>query len=423
MFSKITRKGISYQTVNERNNAKMFPEMLVVKGEKMMRQYMMISFLSTFFALATLNADNVGWRRDGSGKFQQVTPPTEWSASKNIVWKTPLPSWSNASPIIVGKRIFICAEPDILLCLSSENGRILWEKKNSYNTVLPSMSGKSFPKTHGVDGYSSPTPVSDGKYVCAMFGMGILVCYDMKGKLQWAKHFETPNQHKWGYCSTPLLYDGKLILHMKDVVALDIKTGKQLWKTASLSPKWGSPVAFQIGKAKAVVTAAGEVIYISNGKLIHKIFRGLTYNAPIVNGDTVYMIQNGGQAYKITKNSSKRLWSTKPAKDRYYASPIYHEGIIYAVTQKGVFSAIDADSGEVIYSEKLKIGRTVYPSIVLAGDLLFVSSDNGKTAVLKTGRKFQQLSLNSLEKFRCSPWFQGKHLYIRGMKHMYCIGK
>ena len=392
-------------------------------GVKMTKQSIGLVFLSAFFSLATLNADNVGWRRDGSGKFPKEKPPTKWSASENIVWKTPLPSWSNASPIIVGKRIFICAEPDILLCLSLKNGKILWEKKNSYAKVLPALADKSLPKTHGVDGYSSPTPVSDGKYVCAMFGMGTLVCYDMKGKLKWAKHFETPNQSNWGYCTTPLLYDGKLILHLKDVIALDIKTGKQLWKTTSWKQKWGSPIAFKIGKTNAVVTAAGEILDISDGKIIHKTFDNLTYNAPIANEDIIYMIQNGGQAYKISKNSAKRLWKTTPVRDRYYASPVYHNEIIYAVTQKGVFSAIDAKSGEVIYSEKLKIGRTVYPSIVLAGDLLFVSSDNGKTAVLKSGRKFKQVSFNSLEKFRCSPWFQDGHVYIRGMKHMYCIGK
>ena len=379
-------------------------------------------FSGIFLIISTLNAESVGWRNDGSGKFPKAKPATEWSSSKNIIWKTALPDWSNASPILVGKRLFICSEPDVLLCLSADKGRILWQQKNSYKKVLPSMANKSFPKTHGVDGYSSPTPVSDGKYVCAMFGMGILVCYDMNGKLQWAKHFETPNQNNWGYCTTPLLYDGKLILHLKDVIALDLKTGKQIWKTKSGKPKWGSPIAFKIGNTKAVVTAAGEILDITNGKLIHKTFNNLTYNAPIANRDTLYFIQNGGQAYKISKNSAKRLWTTKLPKDRYYSSPVYHAGIIYAVTQNGILSAIDAKSGEVIYSEKLKIKRTVYPSIALAGNLLFVSSDNGNTAVVKVGRKFKQVSFNSLEKFRGSPLFSGKRFYIRGMKNMYCIG-
>ena len=379
--------------------------------------------LALFLSIPTLNAENTGWRNDGSGKFPNAKPVTEWSSSKNVIWKTPLPDWSNASPILVGKRLFICSEPDVLLSLSADKGRILWQKKNSFEKVLPSMANKSFPKTHGVDGYSSPTPVSDGKYVCAMFGMGILVCYDMNGKLQWAKYLETPNPNNWGYCTTPLLYDGKLILHMKDVIALDVKTGKQLWKTKTGRPKWGSPIAFKVGKTKAVVTAAGEILDIANGKIIHKTFHNLAYNAPIANGDTLYFIQNGGQAYKISKNSAERLWTTKPPKERYYASPVYHDGIIYAVTQKGLLSAIDAKTGEVIYSEKLKINRTVYPSIALAGNLLFVSSDNGNTAVVKAGRKFKQLSFNSLEKFRGSPLFSRKRFYIRGMKKMYCIGK
>lgn len=381
-----------------------------------MRELIGIIGILTFTVL-TLNAENVGWRRDGSGCFKNTTPPTEWSTTKNILWKTSLPDWSNASPIIVGKRIFICSEPDVLLCLSSKNGRVLWKGENN------SESATSLPRTHKVDGYSTPTPVSDGKYVCAIFGMGTLVCYDMQGKPQWTKQMPLPNQRNWGYCTTPLLVDGKLILHLNDIVALDVQTGKELWTTPATSIKWGSPVLMTISDLKAVVTASGDIIDVSNGKRLHKIYSGLTYNAPIVVADTVYMIQNGGQAFKITKDTIQKLWTTRPKKDRYYASPLYNDGIIYAVTQKGDFSAIDAKSGELIYSKKLDIGRTVYPSIALAGGLLFVSSDNGKTAVLKPGPIFKQVSLNRLEKFRCSPWFQDDKIYIRGMKHMYCIGK
>ena len=375
------------------------------------------------FTVLGLNAENVGWRRDGSGRFQNANPPTEWSTTKNVVWKTPLPDWSNASPIIVGKRIFICSEPNELLCLSSKDGRILWRKKNSYEKILPSESTRSLPRTHKVDGYTSPTPVSDGKYVCAIFGMGTLVCYDMKGKLQWTKQMPTPNRRNWGYCTTPLLVDGRLILHMKDIIALDVKTGKKLWATPATSLKWGSPVLMAIGDVKAVVTASGDILDVSSGKRLHKIYSGLTYNAPIVEGNKIYMIQNGGKAFEISGGTAKKLWTTRPKKDRYYASPLFHDGIIYAVTQKGNFSAIDAKLGELIYSKKLNIGRTVYPSIALAGGLLFVSSDNGKTAVVKPGPLFKKISLNKLEKFRCSPWFQGDKIYIRGMKHMYCIGK
>ena len=64
-------------------------------------------------------ADTVGWRHDGTGKFMDATPPTSWSREKNVVWKTAMPGPSNASPVLSGGRIFVCSEPDILLCLDN----------------------------------------------------------------------------------------------------------------------------------------------------------------------------------------------------------------------------------------------------------------------------------------------------------------
>jgi len=61
---------------------------------------------------------SVGWRGNGTGVYPDAQPPVKWSAMENIIWKTPLPGKSNASPILVGDRIFICSEPSTLLCVS-----------------------------------------------------------------------------------------------------------------------------------------------------------------------------------------------------------------------------------------------------------------------------------------------------------------
>jgi hypothetical protein len=74
-----------------------------------------------------------GWRNDGSGRFESVTGgPTEWGPEKNIRWKTPLPHRSNASPILVAGRLYVCAEPDELVCVAADTGRVLWRQATSY---------------------------------------------------------------------------------------------------------------------------------------------------------------------------------------------------------------------------------------------------------------------------------------------------
>ena len=48
--------------------------------------------------------DIVGWRTDSTGKYPSANPPTVWAKDKGIVWKTPLPSWSHATPVLAGAQ-------------------------------------------------------------------------------------------------------------------------------------------------------------------------------------------------------------------------------------------------------------------------------------------------------------------------------
>lgn len=76
----------------------------------------------------------IGWRGDGSGRYPGATPPTAWErqtngagyTTKGIVWMTPLPNASAASPVIVGDRIFVTSEVFDLVCLDKQTGRVLW---------------------------------------------------------------------------------------------------------------------------------------------------------------------------------------------------------------------------------------------------------------------------------------------------------
>ncbi len=61
-------------------------------------------------------APPVGWRTDWTGKYPTASPPIKWSAKSNIVWKTPMPGWGNATPVIVGDRLFVCSEPSTIVC-------------------------------------------------------------------------------------------------------------------------------------------------------------------------------------------------------------------------------------------------------------------------------------------------------------------
>lgn len=443
----------------------------------------------------------VGWRTDGTGKYPQATPPEEWAADKNVVWSTPIvngdkPAWSCASPVIVGERIFITAEPDTLMCLSAKDGSILWQHANGYkelatpeevpdidplnaqlaelrkkigqlwwqgNKVKTELKDKpedaelkakledlqkqaaaaqeqmkplmekwyALPKTYEINGFSTPTPVSDGKNVWALFNHGVAACYDLDGNLIWRKFFEKP-QNEYGHSSSPVMADGKLIFHILNLHAVDPLTGNVVWKVR-LPEAWGTPVLGRIGDTEIIATSKGNIVRARDGRVLAEKLAHMEYGNPIIADGNVYFIENGIKdhfaiAYKLPAEVTdaafvpEKLWQTDVKADRYYSSPLLHDGLIYGVTQAGVLSAVDAATGQVAWEQTLNEKPTFYPSITLAGKLLYVSNDRGTTIVIQPGRTCQEVKRLTLEGFRSSPVFAGNRVYIRGLTKLWCLG-
>jgi hypothetical protein len=82
----------------------------------------------------------VGWRNDGTGRFPDARPPTEWSSDKNVLWKVELPGHSYAAPIVVGENLFVVSDPAELLCVRRSDGKVLWRK--SLSDVKAPAGGK-----------------------------------------------------------------------------------------------------------------------------------------------------------------------------------------------------------------------------------------------------------------------------------------
>lgn len=453
----------------------------------------LIAIILTTFILSSLAqaASTTGWRDDGSGKFIKAQPPTAWSTTANVVWKTKLPDWSNANPTLVNDLIFIGVEPCTIMCLSATDGKIKWQHSNMYSDIvspqerdnyidgqkqfdnisneinplrkeertfrnslkkdqgnaelekkLADVRGKikvlnnkrkpfdkySLPNCHNATGYSTPTPVSDGKSVFVLFGNGVAARYDLKGKRYWARDIGRPS-HSWGHSASPLLIDNTLIIHMgREVMGLNPQTGETKWKTSDKS-KWGTPATAKIGNSSVIITTNGDIIRVSDGMKIGGGVGDMPYTSPLAEDGIIYVAdQNGAQATKLPTTMSdsiklETVWTMTPKKARYYASPVCHNGILYVINHSGWLSTIDIKTGELIYEQKLNLRATVYTSVTLAGDKLYVSGEKGRTVVFATGRTYKELAQNDLEPFRSNPVFRGSKMFIRGNEYMWCIGK
>jgi outer membrane protein assembly factor BamB len=377
-----------------------------------------------------------GWRGDATGRYPATTPPLVWSTTNNVVWNTRLPNFSNATPLLIGKRLLVCSDPATLMCLDVDSGRILWQKENGYEQVLSPVQLEqarqvytnlnALPKTHNVTGFTSPSPVTDGHRVYVLFGNGVAASYELDGTLVWARLVER-STHQWGQSASPLLVGKTMLVHVLKMTALDVATGKTLWATESPAT-WGTSVAARIGSLDVVITPKGDILSLTDGEKLASAVAKLDYCAPVVEGNRVFFIENGGKAIRLPDVVSKplkveTLWQTRPAADRYYASPVFYKDRLYAVNQKGAFSTIDAATGLVLSETKLELGGTFYPSVTLAGHTLFVSSDKGVTAVFDLDEGGKEVARNGLEPFRSSPVFDGHRLYIRSLAGVYCIGR
>ena len=394
---------------------------------------------------------------NGSGVSADAKPPTIWSDSQNVKWKTLLPGAGASSPILVSGKIFLTCWTDgtaggasklqrQLVCLNRDSGKILWSEIVEAEAQADRYDG--FMQEHG---YASHTPVSDGERVYVYFGRGGALAFDLDGKELWRTTLgNESNQKNWGSASSPILYKDTVIISASEeshaVYALDKKTGKQLWKAEgdALSLVFGTPViSEQGGRADILLAVPNELWALNpdNGKLRWFAETGLPGNiAPsVVLGDGVAFAFGGfprlgalavtlGGKGDVTK--SNIVWTSNNS--TYVPTPVLHEGRIYFASDAGFATCLDAKTGALVFKERLpgasasgRGGKPFYASAVVAnGNIYAVSRRNG-VFVFAAQPEFKLIAQNKLTgddtDFNATPALAGRQLFLRSNRNLYCI--
>ena len=177
----------------------------------------------------------------GRGGFGQGRPLTPLGCSefetKNIAWKLPLPAYSGSTPIIWGDMIFLN------VATAANSGELeLWAIDRRTQSVAWKRQLADTNHMERKQNMSSPSPVTDGRHVWVMTGVGVLKAFDFAGNEIWTRNIQNDYGRfglNWGYASSPLLHGDALyvqVLHgMKTddpsyVLKIDKKTGKTLWR-------------------------------------------------------------------------------------------------------------------------------------------------------------------------------------------------
>ncbi len=421
-----------------------------------------------------------GWRGDATGRYPEATPPLEWSSEDNVVWKTEMPGRSFGSPVVVGDRIFVVSDPAELLAIRASDGQILWrrtvtpadvlgaeaaeallaewkaleEKREvlrkesrdlgrerpdakdehaAMKTKLESIAGEleELKRTHPVpakvpSGNSAATPLSDGEYVYAAFGNGLVAAFDMEGERQWARFVEGAPAG-FGHSSSPLLLDGKLIVHFNDLVALNAKDGEIAWRTP-LPAQHASAVPVRLGDVEAIVSPSGRIVRARDGAVLAgaKALR-VAEGSPVVHEGVIYAQNGKTRALRLPTAPGDRvrlelLWEAQTSRGRRTPSPVIQDDLLYGITTDGLLEVSDTRTGEIVIRERLDMDK-VYSSPTSAGGHIFITSTEGETIVLAPGREYKVVARNELEPLGSNPVFKGGRMYVRSHKHLYCIGR
>jgi outer membrane protein assembly factor BamB len=407
------------------------------------------------------------WRGPlATGVAPQADPPVEWSETKNIRWKIELPGKGHSTPAVWGNRVFVTTavpfgegsppklsgapgghdevpithrQKFMVIAVDRQTGKIVWER--TVREELPHQGG------HRTASLASSSPITDGERVYAHFGSWGLYCLDLKGEMLWQTDLgQLDTMHGHGEGSSPMLHGDTLIVnwdHEGDsfLVALDKRTGRQLWKTPrERASSWTTPIVVEHGGKSQVIISGSQRLRaydLADGKLIWEcaglsaenvvaspvaghgmVFAGSTYDKP-----GMLAIRLEGAKGDLT-GTDHVAWHRRRGAP-YVPSPVLYGDALYYLNhyQGGVLTRVDARTGEDKPGPfRLPGMQNVFASPVAAAGRVYITSREGATVVLKDGDALEVLAQNHLEdQFSASAALAGNEIFLRGEKYLYCL--
>jgi outer membrane protein assembly factor BamB len=413
------------------------------------------------------------WRGPlATGEAPLANPPLEWSEEKNVRWKVEVPGRGQSSPVVWNDLVFVTTavpvakaegpkaeapkaappapadgppvvKPDgnVEFAVQAHNrsdGKVRWRRV--VKELLPHEG------THKDGSYASGSALTDGERLYVFFGSRGLYTLDLAGKVLWEKQLGLMQTRMgFGEGSSPALYGDTLVVNWDHegqdfVVALDKKTGNELWRTGRDEPtSWATPIVVAAGGKPQVITSATNRVRsydLASGKLLWEA-SGMTANvipSPVSAGGMVYVTSGfrGNALLAVRLADAQGDITGKPAiawsydKDTpYVPSPLlYKDALYFMKSNSAVLTRIDVATGKPSYTQRLDRLTNVYASPVAAAGRVYVVGRDGMAAVLDAGPEAKVLATNTLgDGFDASPALVDDEMYLRGQKYLYRISR
>lgn len=401
-----------------------------------------------------------GWRGPrGDGTSAESKVPTRWDgkSGENVAWKVPVPGIGHASPVVWEDRVFLAAcltdsQERVLICLDRHTGKELWRQTvlrapletkhalNSFASSTPATDGNLiFVSFLEVDGHTIPAP-NVGNVRPVTPGKMVVAAYDMQGKQKWIVGCgDFISAH--GYCASPVLFEDLVILngdHDGDgyIVALQKSTGAKVWSTPRehKTRSYVTPIIRDVAGRTQLVFSGSKCVVSLNPRdgTTHWSIDGPTeqFVASMVFDGKLFFMTCGFPDYHVlgirpdgsgNVTGTHVAWHETSAKC-YVPSPVLADGHLIIADDRGTANCFVAATGQRLWQERL--GNHYSGSLVTAGGLVYLIADDGTTKIVKPGPKLEVVAENPLGEFcYSSPAISQGQLFIRGEKHLYCVGK
>jgi outer membrane protein assembly factor BamB len=344
--------------------------------------------------------------------------------------------------VVWGDRIFLTTAHDggarvSMIAFNRTTGQQLWE------TFVPTKQGVEH--VYQKNSRASATPITDGTLVYASFGTHGLMAVDFNGKMAWHNPVgRLANTH--GSAGSPILYKDRLFIYQDHkgteetgayVGAFDKKTGKQIWKTDRVETVgWGTPIVIRAGDHDELIVSSQRKVYgydPQTGKVLWTVAGlGLEVIPTPVVAEGLILCSSGrqGPTIAIRPGGSGDVTSThvawmSPKGSPFIPSGVVVDGVLYLVNDiQSVLTAHDVKTGEVLYQGRLGVAKKEgFSASPIAHDgKVFFTNDDGETFVIKAGREFSLLHVNTLgEQTLASPALVDGRWYFRTASSLVAI--
>jgi outer membrane protein assembly factor BamB len=385
------------------------------------------------------------WNRfrgfSGAGVASLTDIPTKWDgeSGEGILWKIPIPLSGYNSPIVWQDRVFLSgasSEKREVYCFDTSTGSILWTGE-----VPTAPTGNKKSEVMEDTGYAASTMATDGVRVYAIFASGDLAAFDFNGRLLWHKSLGIPAS-LYGYASSLEVWQDRVLVQYDQgsaedgksrLYAFEGRTGNLVWETKRPVPNsWTSPILVRVDNDYQLITVGNPWVIAydpNNGKEIWRAdcVKGDVAPSPILAGNLAIAIapdldnvaiRMGGTGDVSTTHIAWRNDDVGPN----IVSPVADSNRIYYLDSYGTLYVVNALDGHLLY--EYDFGENVNSSPTMVAGKLYVLSLDGTMFIGTPGEKeFTLETSNALgEACFASPAFMPGRIYIRGEKHLYCIG-